>query len=105
MSLIDREAVVKKMSSVMDWQDTYLPSHFLEMVLDEVPSVPDKPSEMKKKLQYLLESYQDELNELYQERSDHGTSLSGAYMTGKMGVYGKIIIELRQILEEDEEEG
>lgn len=37
--LIDRQAVLRKMESVMDMQELYLPIHFKEMVIDEVPTV------------------------------------------------------------------
>lgn len=41
MRLIDADAVPKKVESVMDMQDLYLPSHFLEWVVDEMPTVVD----------------------------------------------------------------
>ena len=41
MRLVDADEVLKKMRSVMDMQDTYLPIHFKELVLDETPTVDD----------------------------------------------------------------
>lgn len=37
--LIDRQAVLRKMESVMDMQELYLPIHFKEMVIDDAPTV------------------------------------------------------------------
>ena len=39
MRLIDADKILEKMQSVMDMQDLYLPTHFKEMVIDEMPAV------------------------------------------------------------------
>ncbi len=38
MRLIDADAILCKMESVMDMQDAYLPVHFMEMVIDDMPT-------------------------------------------------------------------
>jgi len=37
MRLIDVDELLKKME-ILDWQETYLPIHFKEMVIDETPT-------------------------------------------------------------------
>ena len=39
MRLIDADALIAKMPTVMDMQDTYLPIHFKEWLIDEAPSI------------------------------------------------------------------
>lgn len=41
--LIDRQDVLRKMESVMDMQDCYLPIHFKEWVIDECPTIDAVP--------------------------------------------------------------
>lgn len=41
--LIDRNEVIKKLEQ-LDWQDSYLPVHFLDMVINEVPIVDAEPA-------------------------------------------------------------
>lgn len=36
---IDRNALIRKLETEMDWQDTYLPIHFKEWVIDETPAI------------------------------------------------------------------
>lgn len=43
--LIDRQDVLRKMESVMDMQELYLPIHFKEWVIDEVPTVEERKTE------------------------------------------------------------
>ena len=37
--LIDADALIEKMPTVMDMQDTYLPIHFKEWLIDTAPSI------------------------------------------------------------------
>ena len=39
MRLIDADDAIRKMDSVMDMQELYLPIHFKEWVIDEVPTI------------------------------------------------------------------
>lgn len=39
--LISRQAVIEKLNE-LDWQDLYLPIHFKEFILDELPTVQPK---------------------------------------------------------------
>lgn len=41
MRLIDADAVLDKMRGVLDMQDLYLPIHFKQFVIDEMPTVCD----------------------------------------------------------------
>ena len=41
--LIDRQDVLRKMESVMDMQELYLPIHFKEWVIDECPTIDAVP--------------------------------------------------------------
>ena len=43
MRLIDSDALIKRMPSVMDMQDVYLPIHFKELLIDESPTVDAVP--------------------------------------------------------------
>ena len=36
---IDADALIAKMPTVMDMQDTYLPIHFKEWLIDEAPTI------------------------------------------------------------------
>ena len=42
MRPIDADDAIRKMESVMDMQELYLPIHFKEMVIDEVPTIEEK---------------------------------------------------------------
>lgn len=39
MRLIDADKVREKMKNTFDMQELYLPTHFMELVIDEVPTV------------------------------------------------------------------
>ena len=43
MRLIDADDAIRKMESVMDMQELYLPVHFKEWVIDECPTVDAVP--------------------------------------------------------------
>ena len=43
MRLIDADALIKRMPSVMDMQDVYLPIHFKELLIDDAPTVDAVP--------------------------------------------------------------
>ena len=43
MRLIDADALIKRIPSVMDMQDVYLPIHFKELLIDEAPTVDAVP--------------------------------------------------------------
>lgn len=45
MRLIDADAQIKRMTSVMDMQDVYLPIHFKELLIDDAPTVDAVPVE------------------------------------------------------------
>lgn len=44
MRLIDADEILCKMEIVMDMQDVYLPVHFMEMVIDEMPTIEVEPT-------------------------------------------------------------
>ena len=43
MRLIDADDAIRKMESAMDMQEVYLPIHFKEWVIDEVPTIDAVP--------------------------------------------------------------
>lgn len=43
MRLIDADALIKRMPSVMDMQDVYLPIHLKELLIDDAPTVDAVP--------------------------------------------------------------
>lgn len=43
MRPIDADALIAKMPTVMDMQDTYLPIHFKEWLIDTAPSIDIEP--------------------------------------------------------------
>ncbi len=43
MRLIDADAILKKMRSSMDMQELYLPTHFFDFVIEEMPTIETKP--------------------------------------------------------------
>lgn len=43
MRPIDADALIKRMPSVMDMQDVYLPIHFKELLIDEAPTIDAAP--------------------------------------------------------------
>lgn len=45
MRLIDADAILEKMRSSMDMQDLYLPSHFMDIVIDNMPTIDAHPVE------------------------------------------------------------
>lgn len=43
MRLIDADEILETMRSNMDMQELYLPTHFLDLVIDEMPTIDAKP--------------------------------------------------------------
>ena len=56
---IDADAVLQKMESVFDMQDAYLPIHFKELVIDELPTA--DVVEVKHGKWLVIENDEDEL--------------------------------------------
>ncbi len=53
MRPIDADAVLEKMRNTWDMQDLYLPVHFKEMIIDEMPTV---DRELRNKLEDIVQS-------------------------------------------------
>ena len=57
----------------------------------------------RKDIEWLIDQYQDEVNKLEEDRMREGVSVSNAYKTGKIGAYGRVIADLKGLLDESEE--
>lgn len=44
MRLIDADAIMPKMQKEFDMQDTYLPIHFQQLIVDEIPTIKAEPT-------------------------------------------------------------
>ena len=51
-------------------------------------------------IERLIEEYQQTIELLEEDRKNDGITISNAYRTAKIGVYGKVIEDLRAVLEE-----
>ena len=62
---------------------------------------------MRENIEWLIGQYTDEIEKLEQSRREDclkvGISISNAYLTAKIGVYGKVVNDLRTLLDESEE--
>ena len=57
----------------------------------------------KKGIEWLIEQYQDEVNELEEERRmNKGIGFGDAMNCGKIGAYARVIEDLKELLEEDD---
>lgn len=67
MRLIDADKVLEYLAISMDMQDLYLPAHFLEFVIDEMPTEDAVPVGI---INEMIDRYQDYLDEV--ENGDDG---------------------------------
>ena len=60
---------------------------------------------MRENIKWLIDQYSDIVDELQRERHDNhtGIGMTVAYITAKIGVYGKVVADLQQLLDESEE--
>ena len=58
---------------------------------------------VKNDIEWLIDDYQHEINEMEEDRMQEGVSVSNAFLTGKIGVYGKAVADLKDLLEGVEE--
>ena len=68
----------------------------LEKVIEDI-------EKLRKGIEELIDDYQHEINEMEEDRMREGVSVSNAFLTGKIGAYGKAIADLRELLEGVEE--
>lgn len=57
---------------------------------------------MRDKIKYLINEYTEAINLLEEDRKNDGITISNAYRTAKIGVYTKVVEDLKAILEEGE---
>ena len=55
-------------------------------------------------IERLIEEYQRNIELLEEDRKDDKLTVSNAYRTAKIGVYGKVIEDLRAVLEGEEDD-
>ena len=58
---------------------------------------------LRKGIEELIDDYQHEINEMEEDRMREGVSVSNAFLTGKIGAYGKAVADLKDLLEGVEE--
>ena len=58
---------------------------------------------MKDKIEWLIKEYTEAINLLEEDRKNGGVTISNAYRTAKIGVYAKVIEDLRAIVEGENE--
>lgn len=58
---------------------------------------------LRKGIEWLIDDYQHKINEMEEDRMREGVSVSNAFLTGKIGAYGKAVADLRDLLEGVEE--
>lgn len=57
----------------------------------------------KTDIQWLIELYQDEIDKLEEERRmNKGIGFGDAMNCGKIGAYGRVVADLKDLLEEDD---
>ena len=59
---------------------------------------------MRDKIKYLINEYTEAINLLEEDRRNDGVTISNAYRTAKIGVYAKVVEDLKAVLEEGEAE-
>lgn len=59
---------------------------------------------MREKIEWLINEYTEAINLLEEDRKNDGITISNAYRTAKIGVYAKVVEDLKAVLEEGEEE-
>lgn len=58
----------------------------------------------RKDIEWLIDQYQDEINKLEEERRTYrGIGFGDAMNCGKIGAYGRVIADLKGLLDESEE--
>lgn len=58
----------------------------------------------KTDIQWLIELYQDEIDQLEEERrTNKGIGFGDAMNCGKIGAYGRVVADLKDLLEEEKE--
>lgn len=55
-------------------------------------------------IERLIEEYQQTIELLEEDRKNGGVTISNAYRTAKIGVYAKVVEDLKAVLEEGEDE-
>lgn len=61
----------------------------------------DKDHETIDRIKWLIEQYQEEIEKRAEDRRDIPMSLSQAILTTKIGVYGKVVADLKELLESE----
>jgi len=59
---------------------------------------------MREKIEWLINEYTEAINLLEEDRRNDGVTISNAYRTAKIGVYAKVVEDLKAVLEEGEDE-
>ena len=59
---------------------------------------------MRDKIKWLIEQYQEAIELLEEDRKNEKLTISNVHRTAKIGVYGKVIEDLKALLEEGEQE-
>lgn len=61
---------------------------------------------MRENIEWLIEQYTDEIERLEQSRREDclNVGATNAYLTAKIGVYGKVVNDLQSILDESEDD-
>lgn len=61
---------------------------------------------MRENIEWLIGQYTDEIEKLEQSRREDCPNIgaSNAYLTAKIGVYGKVVNDLQTLLDESEDE-
>ena len=54
---------------------------------------------MQEKIKELIEEYSNIIDDLEEDRKHEGLTISNAYRTAKIGVFGKVIADLTALLE------
>ena len=67
-------------------------------VFDGKPEDNDSDT-LKDNIKWLIGIYQDEIHKAEEDRLREGISISNAFLTGKIGAYGKAVADLRDLIE------
>ena len=59
---------------------------------------------MRENIEYLIKEYTEAIELLEEDRKNDGVTISNAYRTAKIGVYAKVVEDLKAVLEEGEDE-
>ena len=61
---------------------------------------------MRENIEWLIEQYTDEIERLERSRREDclNVGVTNAYLTAKIGVYGKVVEDLQSILDESEDD-